>query len=459
VSPKDASPDKAILLRYGKGEVAFGGGSGSSLSGSDRSGSNLSSSDLSGWNLRRVAPPAPARPDPVELLERALAQPVGSPALKSLASRARSVVVSIPDATRPPVAKRILAPLVAEIVDAGVSPKDITIFVASGVHSPVAYSVLRGLAGESLPREIKIVQNDARAQSDFRLAATTSRGTPVVINKLVADAGLNVIVGTVAFHYFAGMGGGRKMVVPGASSHETVRANHRLSLTAAGDIHPGCRSGKLEGNPVHEDMTEGTLASLGDAFLVNLVVDGLAEIADIVCGDLEASYMEAVRRAKLMLEVRLSEPCDVAVASAGGHPLDLNLIQAHKSIDHAAAGVRDGGVVIALAECSAGVGSETFLPWFDIGSPREVSARLAQDYQLNGQTALSLMKKLERLKIILVSALEPSVVERTGIAPARDLGEAVSLARSWVGQAPLCYVMPAAWGILPVVQVDPVGSK
>jgi nickel-dependent lactate racemase len=260
-----------------------------------------------------------------------------------------------------------------------------------------------------------------------------------------------VIVSPVVFHYFAGMGGGRKMVVPGASSHETVRANHRLSLTRGGEIHPGCRSGNLAGNPVHEDMMEGLEASLKGCFMVNLVLDGLAEIADIVCGDAAESYMEAVGRAKRMLEVRLPARCDVAVASAGGHPLDLNLIQAHKSIDHAAAAVRDGGVVIALAECPAGVGSDTFLPWFDLGGAAAVSAGLTRDYQLNGQTALSLMKKLERLKIILVSALDGSVVERTGIAPARDLDEAVALAGACVGQAPLCYVMPAAWGILPVV--------
>jgi nickel-dependent lactate racemase len=128
------------------------------------------------------------------------------------------------------------------------------------------------------------------------------------------------------------------------------------------------------------------------------------------------------------------------------------VIQAHKSIDHAAASVRDGGVVVVAAECAAGIGSDTFLPWFGLGDARAVSRRLLAQYELNGHTALALIQKLERLKIILVSSLDRSLVERMGMILARSLDEAVSLAGAYVGKKPLTYILPMAWGILPVAE-------
>jgi nickel-dependent lactate racemase len=280
---------------------------------------------------------------------------------------------------------------------------------------------------------------------------TTRRGTPIEINRIVADADLRVVIGIVGFHYFAGMGGGRKMIVPGSCTAATVKANHALAIDDDGDIDPKCRSGVLAGNPVHEDMVEG-MQMLGRIFMINAVLDGLGEVSDVVAGDAVESHLEAARRAKRLLEVPLDRRCDLAIASAGGHPLDVDLIQTHKSIDHAAASVRDGGALIAVAECPAGIGSDTFLDWFALGDAKAVCRRLKADYQLNGQTALSLLKKLERLRIILVSSLDRRQVESTGMAPAGSVGEAMILAARCVGEDPLIYVFPTAWGILPVVE-------
>lgn len=361
------------------------------------------------------------------------------------------MVVAIPDATRPAVARRLLPAVFDELAAAGVAPRNITIFIASGVHSTVAADVARQVVGDGVPSDVKIVQNDSRRTEDFRHVGTTRRGTPIKINRLITDADLKVVIGTVGFHYFAGMGGGRKMIVPGSCTVETVRANHSLTVGDDGGLDPACRSGVLEGNPVHEDMVEG-MQMLKGIFMINVVLDGLGEIADVVAGDAVESHLDAARRAKLLLEVPVGRRCDLAIASAGGHPLDVNLIQAHKSIDHAAQSVRDRGVVVAVAECSGGVGSDTFMPWFGIGNTGEVSRKLKADYQLNGQTALSLLKKLERLKIILVSSLDRRLVESTGMIAAGGIDEALVFAARCVGKNPLTYVFPTVWGILPVAE-------
>lgn len=399
-----------------------------------------------------LAPAGGAPAAPERLLEEALAVPIASERLADLAGRARRVVISIPDATRPPFARQLLPGILKEISARG-RPAEITVFLAAGVHGCVSEEAARRIAGRSVPDDVPVLQNDARRPSDFTLAGTTRRGTPVSINRALLEADLNVVIGSAAFHYFAGFGGGRKMVVPGACEMETVRANHRLAITGEGDIHPRCRSGVLEGNPVHEDMVEG-LHLLRTVFLVNVVPDPWGRIAEVTCGDGVASHLEACRRAAALLEVPVGARCDLAVASAGGLPWDVDLIQAHKAIDHAAEAVRDGGAVVAVAQCSAGVGSETFLPWFDLGGSRAVAAGLKRDYRLNGQTALSLLKKLERLRIILVSSLDPGVVRRTGMECASTLDEAVAVAEQYLGGDPMIYVLPNASGILPRVEVS-----
>jgi hypothetical protein len=62
--------------------------------------------------------------------------------------------------------------------------------------------------------------------------------------------------------------------------------------------------------------------------------------------------------------------------------------------------------------------------------------------------------KLERLRIILVSTLDPGVVRRAGMISAPGLDEALAVAEEYVGKDPVTYVIPNAWGILPAVEVQ-----
>ena len=429
---ENATHTEPFVFKYGNGEISL------RLDGE--------------WPVKVVSPRVPGgEPDLPSLVLDSLQRPIAAPPLAALAGGAKSVVISIPDGTRPPVARTILPLVIEELLRAGVDLAKIKIFIAAGVHAGTTPEDRRRLVGEGVSPAVEIVENDCRKAADFVPVGRTRRGTPVMVNRLVREADLNVVIAPLALHYFAGMGGGRKMIVPGACNAETARANHRLTLSDDGAINPMCRSGVLEGNPVHEDMVEG-MSFLNNIFLINVILDGWARPRDLVSGDAVKSYLEAATRARGLLEVPVGPRCDLAVAGAGGHPFDTNVIQAHKSIDHAAASVRDGGVVVVAAECAAGIGSDTFLPWFGLGDARAVSRKLITHYELNGHTALALVQKLERLKIILVSSLDRSLVERMGMILARSLDEAVSLAGAYVGKKPLTYILPMAWGILPVAE-------
>jgi nickel-dependent lactate racemase len=309
---------------------------------------------------------------------------------------------------------------------------------------------MRDLIGDDLAGKVRVEQNLSRRREHFTRLGVTRRGTPVLINKAVTDADLTIVIGTVASHYFSGWGGGRKMILPGASHVDSTWANHKLTLTRDGGMNPMCGSGILDGNPVHEDMVEA-VGFLDNLFSINVVLDGWAGTAGINAGHIITSHLAAIEHARRLLEIPVAGKCSLAIVSAGGNPLDIDFIQSHKSIDHAAGCILDGGVMIAVAECTDGMASETFLPWFDTCDSTAVCKRLLEDYELNGHTALSLMKKLERFKIFLVSSIRPDIIERTGMTPVESLEEALSQAGALVGEDALTYVFPCAWGILPVV--------
>jgi nickel-dependent lactate racemase len=105
------------------------------------------------------------------------------------------------------------------------------------------------------------------------------------------------------------------------------------------------------------------------------------------------------------------------LASAGGFPGDVNLIQSHKAIHHAYRAVRPGGILVVYAECAEGIGSSTFMPYFSHDSSAAIVEALLSDYQLNGHTALSLKRKTETVRLFLVSSLPAEQVRRIGMIP------------------------------------------
>jgi nickel-dependent lactate racemase len=430
MTPDSADPSATVRLPYGKQEIAL---------------------DLTGFlKVKTFAPPEPdSLDDPRRTTFESLRSPVESAPLAALARNARRAVIVIPDRTRPRVARQILPVVVDTLLEGGLQLDAISIFVANGSHKLHSPEDVGDLVGE-VGRGLQVYQNRAVEIGDFENLGTTKRGTPILVNRKVVEADLKVVIGPVAYHYFAGWGGGRKMIVPGAAHFETICSNHRLTIDAKGNFRARCRNGSLRGNPVHEDLEEAA-GLVPNVFAVNVLLDGWARIVGVISGHLVESFATAVAEARRFLYVETGELCDLAVASAGGHPLDLNFLQTHKSIDHAAGIVREGGVVVMLAECTNGLGSDDLMSWVGLGSAAAISKRLMWQYRIHGHTALSLVKKLERVKVILVSSLPKRTVEGLGLIPAQDAGEALALAAGHVGDQGLTYVLPCAWGILPVI--------
>jgi nickel-dependent lactate racemase len=174
---------------------------------------------------------------------------------------------------------------------------------------------------------------------------TTSRGTCLTVSREAVEADHLIIFGGVLHHLIAGFGGGRKYILPGIAGYDSIQQNHSLAFDDTGRPHPLVRQAVTQGNPVHEDMMEGT-----DLFLQGKTVcyaavaaNGAGEIFYAAAGDLHPTFDQGCAALNEACCVTVPEKGDFALVSAGGFRTDGQLYQATKALFNTAGVVKDGG--------------------------------------------------------------------------------------------------------------------
>jgi nickel-dependent lactate racemase len=397
------------------------------------------------------ANPPPLPPSEGAQIARRITRPIGALPLSRLVRRGDRVAVPISDVTRYSATEKFLPFLLREFDVAGVPRDRVTLFVARGTHRPMTDGELRDAIGPEIDSGIRVEQSDP--EGDLLELGRTSRGTKVQVYRPVMEHDRIVLTGTISFHYFAGFGGGRKALVPGCAGRETAHQSHfRIFRPDGPGKHPMARPGVLAGNPVHEDLVEA-VSMASPAFLVNTLLTPGKRIFDLVAGHWQKAHEEGCALYAKHFRVRVPKRYPLVIASAGGFPKDINLIQSHKAMDNAFLATSPGGVLILLAECPDGFGSPTFFPWFRFGEPETLEKELRENYQIYGQTAHAVLSKTRACRVILVSSLPPADVEAMGMTPAPSLVEAVRAAKGFLGELPVPLVIPDAGYVLP----DPAG--
>ncbi|HDJ26019.1 MAG TPA: nickel-dependent lactate racemase [Candidatus Bathyarchaeota archaeon] len=377
----------------------------------------------------------PGVPDPEGEVIRALSEPIRSDRIGDIVNPGDKVVITAEDHTRSAPSWLMLPPLLDELNSAGVKDGDITIIFACGTHRAVRPDEAERLLGPEVLERVKVLSHDCEAP-DHVYIGDTSFGNKVEVNKIFAEADVRILTGDVGLHYYAGYGGGRKSVLPGVSSASSIQFNHAMLL------HPKARMGVLDGNPVHEDMMEA--ARLADVdFILNVVQNAHHELVRAFAGGLEEAFLKGVELVDRIYKVPIEEKADVVVVSSGGHPHDIDLYQAYKGIHAALEAVRDGGAIVAVAECPEGHGHKVFYEWMTrYKTLEEMEERIKAKFVLGGHKAYYIMKALEKVHIILVSAMPSEQVRNVfRLEPARTAQEGLEKALKLVGRDASVLVM------------------
>ena len=377
----------------------------------------------------------------------ALNNPIGSPPIDDLLSAGDSVLIVVSDATRATASAQIINLLVRRVIQTGVSPSDIAIIFATGIHRHVTPQEKIELLTPFVAQRVKILDHDANDPSALVSLGATKRGTPVEINRALRDYSRVIITGAIGFHYFAGFTGGRKSICPGLASARTISATHMIALDCeTGGRREGVDIALLQGNAVHEEC-ESITAMIEPALGINVVVDERGRAVRVYSGDWRLAHETGCREYHAAHSMEIDAKRKVVIVSCGGSPYDVNLIQAHKALDMAVHACLEGGDIILLAECTDGLGRADFLQWFGARDSQDLAQRLCKHYEVNGQTAWALLTKAERYRIQLISSLPEDDVRRMRMRPARSLSEAIESS----GPEARGYIMPRGSAFLPQV--------
>ena len=306
-----------------------------------------------------------------ELVEAAMANPIGSPRLSQLAAGKKTCTVIISDHTRPVPSRDILPPMLRALRE-GNPDIQITLLVATGFHRLTTKAELAAKLGEEIASSETIRVHDAfDPDSNVQIGILPS-GAPLVIDRAAVETDLLVSEGFIEPHFFAGFSGGRKSVLPGVCDKTTVLGNHCGKFIAS----PYARTGVLEGNPLHADMVAAAeMAKL--AFIVNVVIDEEKKTVAAFAGDFRQAHEAGAAFLRQYCEVD-AIPGDIVITSNGGAPLDQNTYQSVKGLTAAEASAKEGAVLIMCAELADGTGGEGFYTSLrDCESPEAHFARCA----------------------------------------------------------------------------------
>ena len=321
-------------------------------------------------DLYAMAAP-PTLPDPARAVRAALAEPIDSPPLRTLARRAldrkgagrpaekpdeRSAASSagrptaciiVSDNTRPVPYKGeagILLPVIDILMAEGFSPADILVLVATGTHRHMREEELRAMIDPKVySLGVPVANHDCKDDANLVHLGRSNRGSEIYINRRYMEADLKILTGLVESHFMAGASGGRKSVCPGIVGEQSTFVFHGAPMMA----HPDSRDLNLKGNPCHEESLE-VAKKAGADFIVNVTLDHSFALTGVFAGNLETAHIAAVEKVKSYVGIPVKGEYDIVVTHAGF--VGINHYQVAKAGVAALGALKAGGHLIIAAD-------------------------------------------------------------------------------------------------------------
>ena len=362
-------------------------------------------------------PAMPLVDAPVNAVREALLAPLGCLPLGELAKGQRSACILICDITRPVPNGLLLRPIIETLLAAGLAAEGITVLVATGLHRPNEGGELAALVDDPWVLDrVAVVNHDARDDaSHIDLGETSTRGTPVKLDRRFVEADVRIATGLVEPHFMAGYSGGRKVVAPGVAHADMIRTFHSARFME----DPLAVQCQLAGNPLHEEQLE-IMRMLGDLYAVNTVIDDQRRLSFVNFGEIIESHLQAVDFAHDYLTVPVARRFRTVVTSAAGFPLDQTYYQTVKGMVTPLDILDTDATLIVASECGEGLGSDPFRAaqrrLIDEGAERFLASLLGKRFADIDEWESEMQMKAQRAAAVqLYSGLDERDRALTGV--------------------------------------------
>ncbi|WP_457553649.1 lactate racemase domain-containing protein [Desulfobacula sp.] len=316
---------------------------------------------------------------------------------------------------------KIYLPWILDILhQKGIETQQVQFFIAYGTHARQSEKECQAAYGD-IYQKYRFIHHDCNDKSLFTLLGKTDRGTNIHVRKDLLESDLIITFGALSHHYFAGYGGGRKLLFPGLGYRPDIYQNHGLFLDKdLKELSPGCRPGNLGDNSLALDLKQIDDVIETQRVSIHGILDSKGKVCRLIVGNTYADFLKACSSLDPFYKAAAKNQYELVIASCGGFPKDINFIQVHKAINNAAMFVKDKGSLIVFAQCSDGIGSDTFIEYFNYPDFSQAFDILQKDYKGNGGTALSMMAKTDRIKIFLKTDMDDKICHKIGVKKIKD---------------------------------------
>jgi lactate racemase len=362
--------------------------------------------------------PTPAASDPLAVMTSALDHPLDFD--YSPYRDAKSVSIAVNDKTRPVPHEQLLPPLLRKLKSIGIQDSAIHIWIATGSHLPLSTDEISKLLPHDICKTYTISSHNIDHLENLVFLGNTSRDTPIWVNQDYFMSDLKIVVGDIEPHHFAGFSGGMKSAAIGLAGRETINHNHAML------VDPNAWIGVYEQNPLRQDIEEiGN--KIGVQLALNTILNHEKQVVAAFSGNPQSVMKAGIPIARLVCGTPCSTKYDLVIASAGGHPKDINFYQAQKALTHASLFCREGGTLILSAACNEGTGSESYEKFMqDVHSVDQVFDKFKnQEFRVGPHKAFQVARLLSQFRIFLVSNIPVDLTTRLLMQGTPSLQEAL----------------------------------
>ncbi len=350
-----------------------------------------------------LEPPRITPKDNAALIEQALNSPVGGTAVSQFVHGSRAGVVVDPLVPADLVQKTVET-LRSRMTLLGI--ETITIFLRRRTSN---LPTIQGL-GETVLVD--------PSEGPFTEIGRTNSGTPVQVREDFQSCQVKICLNMVTPHFLTSFTGGPDAILPGVCSSESIAKNRSLALkgpSSSQDVFSG---------PVLADTLE-VCKLVGPILSVSFIPDGSGGIESVFSGELEPTFKEATAKYQQVHRPKIDVRPDIVVLPAGS-VLGMDLYHCVRVLPNAWDVVKKGGTLILAAECSKGIGDESFLEFSRRFEDRKgLSNELRHHFKLGAHVALLLKEAVERNRVQLVSVLPDYYIRMFSLKSARTASAAI----------------------------------
>ncbi len=334
-------------------------------------------------------------PDPQEEIRSALKNPVGGRSIEDIAKSETKVSIVLKESFLQ-INRMIICTLIDELRSAGVRDEDVTLIIA---HDPFRLSSEHDLPPDTcLSERLRIIRHSHRVGENLYFGSSPG-GIKFYLNRNFLEADVKILVGTVQPHPIIGYGGGWELIIPGIADIYSSNEIFKLGLDEI------TRRGRLKDNPVYEEIS-GAAEKIHVDLALHIVMNGEFKVVKAFAGEVNKSFLEAVKFADSIYRISVEDRADVVFISPGGSFFDATFQESTLCLDTALDVLGKKKDLVLVAECSHGFGDKEFLETIlKYSNLRLLRKDLERSFSIPKLMAYRLMNVLQRINLSIVTAM------------------------------------------------------